>query len=424
MTKRWTDFSRPFSLPAILFLVFVLASVTSLSAGVYLYAAPHNIAKGLSNTQPSTPQQSGLMQPSAVDLDKLTVEYDELKTLMASVEQREDNLQKLLATLVTIGTLFGLAVGFSTYSNLKDIQKNTETAVTQLVTKGKQDLEELRSDFPAIGHMNRAIDEILVELQSMFHNWDHRRYAQMSELERQQVLMAELTFNGLKPFIFHKSPISKHKIGKINRGLGLFYAGRYTKTPTNNEPDFQRAVLYLTGSANDSDIEESAAAYQDLGIFLNKQSALVSDSLAALALLKEAEMNFKAALFKNDSDPGSLAGLAWIQKRTGRLSGAVLNISNVIENPNLSLAEQKRFLWRAYLNRACYLVLDADQVGNESKTKMFSNALADLKLSREVAQKFGQQTEQTEALVKEVTIGDLVALQNQYSDEIKALTAI
>jgi hypothetical protein len=315
-----------------------------------------------------------------------------------------------------------IAVGLSTYSNLKDIQQNTEKSVKTLLADAERDLAELRADYPAIGHMNHTIDTIVVELQSMFLDWDSARYDQMGEPEKQQVLLAEFTFNGLRPFVHHRPSTARHKIGLVNRGFGLFYAARYAKTPKDNLPDFHRSVLYLRRAAEDSDQEESVAAFKDLGVLLTRHSVFVDEiGFATGPNIKEAEGYFRMALLKNDLNPGSLGGVAWIQKRTNRLPEAVLCMSKIIDNKALSDKESRRYLWKAYVNRACYLTLLSEGADQKLRLENFNQALSDLKTSCDVAQRFRQKPEQIESIKKEVSTGDLIKLREHFPHKIQRM---
>ncbi|MGA8028917.1 MAG: hypothetical protein WB992_17385 [Bryobacteraceae bacterium] len=67
---------------------------------------------------------------------------------MESLQQRADSLQKLLAALVTVGTIFGFALGLSTYFNLKELQQNAEKSAEKIQQDWEANLAEIRAAFP------------------------------------------------------------------------------------------------------------------------------------------------------------------------------------------------------------------------------------------------------------------------------------
>ena len=407
MSKRWADFRTIYSLPGVTLAAFTLLGLLVLGFGIFLFGAPKpKRALPVPVVQTAKP----ILIPATADLDKLTIEYERVKNLMESAEHRLDNLQKLLAVLVTTGTLFGIAAGFSAYSNLKDIQRD----VSRVLESAKSDLAEMRSDFPAVARVSRTIEDILAEIPGMFHDWDSDSYALMKEPERQQVFLAEMTFLGLQPFVHHRASEARHKVGRIHRGFGLFYAGRYAETRAKDSPDFCRAALYFERADEHADHEESAAANKDFGVLLVNQSKIEGDD----SILVKAEAQFKRALSKKSVDPGSLTGLAWIQKRTSRLPEAISNVTKIIENKQLSGAEERRYLWKAYFNRACYLACEAATQTGAEKEQRFRCALDDLKESTNVARRFGQLPDRNAELARETKNGkDLHELRSVFPNE-------
>jgi hypothetical protein len=103
MTKQWANFCKPYSLPVILLGAFLVVNTVGLVFGIYLYCQPSTKTaaspEGSKPVAPVPPPRT----PSAIDLDKLEIDYENLKLLMVSAEQRMDSLQKLLGVLVATG---------------------------------------------------------------------------------------------------------------------------------------------------------------------------------------------------------------------------------------------------------------------------------------------------------------------------------
>ena len=62
---------------------------------------------------------------------------EDLTPKAAALENRAADLRRLLAALVTVGTIFGFALGVSTYVNLKDTQQSAKDVI-QGVARSKR----------------------------------------------------------------------------------------------------------------------------------------------------------------------------------------------------------------------------------------------------------------------------------------------
>jgi DNA repair exonuclease SbcCD ATPase subunit len=188
MPDRWyTDFRKWCSIPFICLLLYLAIDGLTLCFGVRLIlpASAQVSGKGGAAQGQGAPTQDrieDLRRRLEADEKRLA----ELDPQAKALEDRAKDLQVLLATLATVGTIFGFALGVTTYVNLKDTQENAKTLIEDIRRKAKADLDEIRADFPAIARLNRKIEEILGELRlQVFQEWDQNSYKRLAAPDRQ-----------------------------------------------------------------------------------------------------------------------------------------------------------------------------------------------------------------------------------------------
>src|SRR6266852_444432 len=177
MRKRWyIDFQRWYSIPFILLMLYLGLDIWTMRVGFTLWSpATAQTKDAAKNAAPNTTDQA-VLQDLSQRLEGVEKRLDSMPQA-AALENRAADLQKLLAALVTVGTIFGLARGLATYVNLKDTQQNAEKLITvtqqnakELIENVRQhaesELAEIRADFPAIARLNRKIAAMLEELRS------------------------------------------------------------------------------------------------------------------------------------------------------------------------------------------------------------------------------------------------------------------
>jgi len=362
--------------------------------------------------------------------DDSEVKYERLKALIEYSEKRWDNLERLLAALVTVGTIFGFALGLSAYSNLKDtqeyarrIQADADKAVTKIRKDAEETLAEIRAEFPAIGRMNRAVEQILIELQRrVLREWDENSYAKLTEAEKQEAMLLEMTFSGLSFFEYHKVPAYRRTVAEINRGFGRFYAVRYTSDPPNNVAALERAVLYLVRAFQDTQVDVCSTASKDLGVLYALQSHFEQHQPLKRLLRKQAEEQFRFTLSRDNFEPGSLFGLSWLVWRDGRRSEAISLLSTLITKNEWRENERKRYLRKAFFNRSCYTALEGETKDGDDQIRAFSSSLSDLLEAKRLAVEEGSWDDWLSGLNRELkTGGDLKILSEKFPAEFHTL---
>jgi hypothetical protein len=298
------------------------------------------------------------------------------------LERQMDYVEKLLAALVTVGTIFGLALGLTTYANAKDLQDRAEKDLARVKEEAKRYLDDIRADFPAIGRLNHRISDILNDI-TLYGNLkldelDGKGYAQLKPAERQEILLQEMTFSALNCFDHARSPDLKDSAANVNIVLGRFYGSRYHFDRSNNVSDLPRALVYNFRGLETSEKEILQKAKGALGVLHLWQSYQEPDPKERERLRMLARGYYDAAQKPGVTDPKRLVALAWLDRREGHLQRAIDQLGEVIqalESGKLSPREAARFSEPAYKNRACYL----------AEQKKFDLAMKDLWKARSAA---------------------------------------
>lgn len=195
---------------------------------------------------------------------KQDVEY--LKDKLDAYEKRTGDLKELLTALLGITTLYGAALGVSTYFGLEDAKekaKNSAQEVSNLVGDARRQAERLvgkvdhqadqmslriRSKFPFFADLdvtiNSILDEVALVLPTVDWSEEESRYFEMSGRLKGEVLFYENAVAAFRFFDMHKY---REQEARIYHGLGNFYGVRY-KLETHDPNDRDRSAYYLERS--------------------------------------------------------------------------------------------------------------------------------------------------------------------------------
>lgn len=333
-----------------------LAAVLTLTGIAFYLAIGFYLRPALAQSSAGTQTMGSAADPAAAQqaIQEELRAANDLKSVLDTTSQRVDNIQKILAALVTVSSIFGFAVGAFTYVNL-----------TQIRASADKELNQLRADFPAIARMNEGVARVFANVRNeaalMFDGWDPDSYERLSEASRESIRMSELTFSALEFFDFLKSPKLSGYATEIYIAFGRFYGSNYRSFHKNNDPAVERAKIYLRKAIKSPDESLKERALADLGTICTWQAAFVATDKEKEPPMKEARETFDQACAIRAHNPAALIGRAWVRRRSGEpLSKAIDDLSDLIAaaaDRKLSGEEKRRYLRTAYFNRACYRAL-------------------------------------------------------------------
>ena len=310
--------------------------------------------------------------------------------LRDEVKSREDQQRAVLDRLVALVGAYSLLVGLTAYFSLKSAREEAQSQIglsgTQLTNHlvstsdqlkllqaaAKEQLEQNRKDWdefrtriwaelPDMRAMQEGLRSLLFDLEQIIpaeSNWnDERSYDSLTEPQRQEILISELTIAALPTLISRDASGNLQSLSRLYRALARFYFGRYKAEKATQ--DSGRADAYLTRSLRID--PEHAGSYRLRGaIYLAQQRLIVSPgsnlSIQSTALLLQAEQNLRMALEKDKNDLGAHYNLALCLARQQRLSDAVALVREALFRLNqFPIAQQRKYSDSLVINQACDL---------------------------------------------------------------------
>jgi hypothetical protein len=396
--------SRDSSLHPLLVSLAVLACSGVLALGIIFYLTPSNAPN--TSTNPSTVQPATPAELKAAAAD--------LKSTIEAMEKRLDHFEKLLAALVTVGAILGIASGAYQLFNVKELNATAE-----------KQLAEFSDKFPPVAGLNQRIKSVLDEIRSntnlMFDGWDQDSYNRLSPQSREVIRLNEISFSGLELFDLSKSSALVGYATEIYTAFGRFYGSSYY-CDKQNESAVERSKIYLRIAIKSADMNLRERALADLGTISCWHADRLSEGDAKSAAFQEARRSFDDACALRSYNPAALIGRAWLKRRDQDLHGATNDLNDLITaltEKKLSEEEKRRYPETAYLNRACYRVIGADPHDSAS---VYRSALDDLWESKKAAIGEGRFERWLEDLDRELKQnGDLLSLKHKHKTELDDL---
>ncbi len=253
-----------------------------------------------------------------------------LKEKLEAYDKRADELEKLLALLLGVSTIYAIALGFSAYQQLKDstdklekLSDKAEKKIEQLPDEiahirmdAKDEIQEfvvkVVSKFPLFADMDIAIRTIMDHLMRLLPviDWRDEDYGKLKDQEKQEILFYEKTVASLECFDLQRNPHIRGTISEIYHGLGNFYGLKYVADGRRQNEDKERARFYLNRAiSHDS---ENSGALNDCGLY-----ALQIEDPPDLKLARK---RFNESLGADSDQQRATYNLAWIEQEEGNLS--------------------------------------------------------------------------------------------------------
>lgn len=385
--------SRDFSVRPLILSLLSLIAGGILGIAFMLYVSPFPVQK------PVMPKD-------------LTTAAAELKSQIETVEKKEDLILKVLAGLVTVGAILGLA---STAYQLFNIKQLNDTADKQIA--------DFEKKFPSIAkldeRMNSVLKAIIDGTELGLDTWDKDGYDRITLFQREVLRLNEASFSSLELFDFSGDSNRARSMTRIYITFGRFYGLEYLYN-TANESAINRSKIYLRKAVKSGDPILRERALADLGTVSTWHANYSPDDAQKTDALKEARHSFDEACELRSYNPAALIGRAWVKKRTESPGVALRDLDDLFAAKEKLNSDEKRiYLGTAHYNRACYRVMDADP---QQPAAAYRLALDDLWASKTVAEDSRKLKEWLEDLTRDATVeGELFPLQAKHATEMAQL---
>ncbi|HWF47717.1 MAG TPA: hypothetical protein VG168_11980 [Bryobacteraceae bacterium] len=331
--------------------------------------------------------------------------------------------------LLTLTSLYALALGLNSYFGLKQILDTGKEDLGTLKGYVTQFRAELREKYPELADLDGNLRRILRGIDLMFRegrNWA-AQYAALTSPQRERIRMAEMRMAGLEVFQLGELTSMQDRVIRVYQGLGRFYSSKYQEE--KQECDWERGSLYFDIAKDLGSAKPSADLMKDLGVHLTEFEQVIESRIgpwskeeaAKVEMLRtQAEQAFRDALIENPLEPGALFGLGWIFLRRAEYEKAIDHYRKLTTITTWADGDRQKYLEDAYINQAecCSLAASA-----ESDEHLYDKALELLKKSRDVAI-YDRHLASWQAHVREERdAGDLRKLQTAKPEELAQLLA-
>jgi tetratricopeptide (TPR) repeat protein len=352
-------------------------------------------------------QQADLLRQQQADLSlqeqKLTLWQKALEDRAKDVDQRSNDLEKLVSE-ITIGSsiytlLLGLFAAFSLKEardqasrSLDEIKKNAEEQTAGLKKEFADFQRQVEEQIPNLYGMQKSLGDLLnrIRREIRFSEiWTRAKpYKALSEEQRQTVLLAELTVASFDYFRLASAGDQKNIAAEIFAILANFYSARArVNENAYDQADLRRALLYMD-RACEMDPENHR--------HLSQRAALIVSSGAkegdppSREDLDRAAKDLQQSLKIQPKFASALYNLAWVADEQGDPARAIDLLTQFInERESLPLLYRGKRLIAAYLNRACARARGLATESAQGKNVLLKEILEDCRAACKEAEQYG-----------------------------------
>lgn len=276
--------------------------------------------------------------------------------------KRADDIQRLITVLLTLSTIYGIALAVNAYTQVKDSAQK----VDKLLEKTEADVLKI---FPLFETIESSINNMMHHLLGVLPRLDvhEKTYASFSAEEKEKIFYYEKSVSALE--VFNMKPFSE-QVSAIFHGLGSFYALKYQeqKTPQDRE----RSIFYLE-KAIELD-PKNVKALNDRGY-----AALVIDQD-----LESAKKYFTRSLDIDDDQQRPRHNLAWIAHKQKQYLKSVEHVTEALSRHKWQVSPYAPRRLDLYYHRACSYVRLGIAGGTAAiKVDYFDFSVKDLKVVAE-----------------------------------------
>jgi tetratricopeptide (TPR) repeat protein len=405
--------------------------------------------------------------PSAAATDstalppELELRYQLLKNQLDNAADNSKQLDRLVTLLLTLTSLYALALGLNSYFGLKQILdsgkedlgklrdflgesrtevreklRDVDAKVGSAITNANSQLvefrTELREKYPELANLHANLRDVLSGIRLMFQpgqNWT-TQYGELTPEQREKFGVAEIRVAGLEVFRLGDLDSFRPDVRRAYQGLGRFYSSKYKDEKLRSY--WERGSLYFDTAVqlDRAPAKPPAELLKDLGVHLTLIEQTMDDHVAAGGTATPAEMReaellrsraeraFRESLSENPLEPGALFGLGWVLLKKPDYQDAIAQYARVTANTSLTSGDRKKYLEDAYLNQACCYSLLATA---DTTDAAYATALERLEESKKVAIEYNRLSEWKVKTANEAASKDLRRLQAARAQELTTL---
>jgi hypothetical protein len=278
--------------------------VTVLLRPVPLVSVPPPATKGAN--PPTAAADSTALSP------ELELRYQLLKNQLDNAADNSKQLDRLVTLLLTLTSLYALALGLNSYFGLKQILdsgkddlgklrdfladsrmeireklRDVDTKVGSAIASANSQLvdfrTELREKYPELANLHANLRDVLSGIRLMFQpgqNWT-TQYGELTPEQREKFGFAEIRVAGMEVFRLGDLDSFRPDVRRAYQGLGRFYSSKYRDEKLRSY--WERGSLYFDTAVqlDRAPAKPPAELPKDLGVHLTLIEKAMEDRLAA-----------------------------------------------------------------------------------------------------------------------------------------------
>jgi tetratricopeptide (TPR) repeat protein len=381
---------------------------------------------------------------------ELELRFQILRNQLDNAAERSKRIDELLTFLLTLTSLYAVALGLSSYFGLKQILDSGKEDLNQLrgfldqarveVREKMQEVDtkldkfqtELRQRYPELANLDSNLRDVFNEILLMSQpgrDWK-KLYGEFTAEQREKFSVAEMRLAGLEVFRLGDLDSYQPDVLRVYQTLGRFYSSRYGAEKLRSH--WERASIYFNAAVRLNPGKPPAELMKDVGVHLtmieqiveNRQAIGETITAAEIrevgALRDRAELAFRESLAANSLEPGALVGLAWILYKQGNYRNALSQCVLLTEIKSWTPGDREKFLEGGWLNRAyCHSLL----AGADPTDSAYQMALKELQESKKIAEEYARTANWKVTVENEAASGDLQKLRAAKPQEVAEVLA-
>ena len=370
----------------------------------------------LADATPGAPAVTDPLRQQADDLrlqeQKLTLWQKALEDRAKDVDQRSNDLEKLVSEITIGSSVYTLLLGLFAAFGLKEARDQASRSLDEIKSSAADQTAALKKEFsdfqrqveeqiPNLYGMQKSLGDLLSRIRREIHFseiWTSAKpYTDLSQEQRQTVLLAELTVASFDYFRLVSAGSQKSIAAQIFANLANFYSARARVNENEyDQGDLRRALIYMD-RACEMDSENHLHLSQRAALILT--SGDKEGAPPTREDLEKAAKDLEQSLKIKPDFASALYNLAWVVDEQGDPGRATELLTQFIgERENLPHFYRGKRLIAAYINRACARARRLAKDSAEGRNALVSEILKDCR----AACKEGEEYNQTDYFVDSI----------------------